>query len=422
MNNAHPHPSVSRPVSPCTLDRRRFLKHATAGATLLSLSPLILRGAPGANDRIRIGMIGTGDRAQALLNDIVKAAKTENAQVTAICDVWKRNRENTAAKVEKAFGAAPQTFTRYEQLLALRDVDAVVVATPDFSHAPILLAALEAGKDVYIEKPMSLDMDSANRALDLARAKKAVVQVGTQRRSDGKHVAAAKEIASGVLGKISRVSVGMHFNQARWAREYEDCLEADVDWPAYLMGKGSMPFDAKLLRRWHLYRFCTNGIAGLWLPHYADLVCMLTGTKYPTRGVAMGGNYVWEDGREHSDTFHTIMEYPEGFLFDFAMSLGNAGGTHFTIHGTNATLDMDKWTITPEGGTKDKPAEPRKTGSEPVATHMANWLQCIRSRQLPVCDIQIGQQQTVAVVISALAHDTGLRHRHEAAGRKVVPG
>jgi hypothetical protein len=116
------------------------------------------------------------------------------------------------------------------------------------------------------------------------------------------------------------------------------------------------------------------------------------------------------------------MEYPEGFLFDFAMSLGNAGGTHFTIHGTDATLDMDKWTITPEGGTKDKPAEPRKIGTEPVAAHMTNWLQCIRSRQLPVCDIQIGQQQTVTVVMSALASETGLRHRYDGANRKVLPG
>jgi predicted dehydrogenase len=367
-------------------------------------------------------MIGTGDRAQALLADTTKAAKVENVQVVAVCDVWKRNRESTAAKIEKAFGTAPKTFSKFQDLLALKDVDAVTIATPDFSHAPILLAALEAGKDVYVEKPMSIDLDAANKALDLARAKKAVVQVGTQRRSDGKHVAAAKEIASGVLGTISRFSVGMHFNQARWARAYADCLEADVDWLAFQMGKGSQPFDAKLLRRWQLYRFCTNGIAGLWLPHYADLVCMLMKAKCPTRGVALGGNYVWKDGREHSDTFHTILEYPEGFLFDFAMSLGNTAGTHFTIHGTQATLDMEAWTITPEGGTKAKPAEARKIGVEPVIGHMQNWLQCLRSRQLPVCDIEFGQQQTVAVVMSALAFETGQRQRYDATKRTIVAG
>lgn len=404
------------------LNRRRFLKCASAGAAALSLSPLDLRGVPGANDRIRIGMIGTGDRAQTLLAEIIKVAKAENAQVTAICDVWKKNREVTAAKIEKAFGAAPQAFSKFEELLALKDVDAVTIATPDFGHAPILLAALEAGKDVYVEKPMSLDLDTANKALDLTRAKKAVVQVGTQRRSEGKCIAATKEIASGVLGKVSRVSVGMHFNHARWARPYDDCMEADVDWPAFLLGKGPRPFDAKLLRRWQLYRFCTNGIAGLWLPHYADLVCLLTGAKYPTCGVSLGGNFVWQDGREHSDTFHTVLEYPEGFLFDFAMSLGNTGGTHCTVHGTAATLDVEAATITPEGGTKDKPVEVKKIGTVPATAHMENWLQCIRSRELPAADIQFGQQHTVAVVMSALAFETGLRHRYDAGSRTVTAG
>jgi predicted dehydrogenase len=402
--------------------RRSFLKRASLGAAALSLSPLVLRGAPGANDRLRIGMIGNGDRAQTLLAEIIKVARTENAQVTAICDVWKKNRESTAAKIQKEFSAEPRQFSKFEELLALKDVDAVTIATPDFGHTPILLAALKAGKDVYVEKPMSLDLDAANRALDLARLKKAVVQVGTQRRSEGKCIAAAKEIASGVLGKISRVSVGMHFNHARWARPYDDCKEADVDWPAFLLGKGLRPFDAKLLRRWQLYRFCTNGIAGLWLPHYADLVCMLTGAKYPTRGVSLGGNFVWKDDREHSDTFHTILEYPEGFLFDFAMSLGNAGGTHCTIHGTAATLDVEAATITPEGGTKDKPVEAKRISAAPETSHMANWLQCIRSRELPVADIQFGQQHTVAVVMSALAFETGLRHRYEAVRRTVSPG
>jgi predicted dehydrogenase len=269
---------------------------------------------------------------------------------------------------------------------------------------------------------MATVLQHAKDLIKVVKGSKQVVQVGTQRRSEGRCIAAAKEIASGVLGRINRVSVGMHFNHARWARPYEECREADVDWPAFLLGKGPRPFDAKLIRRWQLYRFCTNGIAGLWLPHYADLVCFLTGAKYPSRGVALGGNFVWKDGREHSDTFHTVFDYPEGFLFDFAMSLGNAAGTHCTIHGTNATLDVEAGTITPEGGTKDKPVEVKKIGSAPAPSHMANWLQCIRSRGQPVADIQFGQQQTVAVVMSALAFESGLRHAYDAARRVVAPG
>ncbi|MCW5551657.1 MAG: Gfo/Idh/MocA family oxidoreductase [Verrucomicrobiae bacterium] len=404
-----------------TVTRRRFLQHTSLGALALSLSPRALRGASGANDRISIGMIGTGDRAQALLLEILRATGSQNVQVTAVCDVWKKNRESTAAKVA-ASGNAPRTCSRFQELLALPDVDAVVIATPDFGHTPILLEALAAGKDVYVEKPMSLELTLANQALALARAKQRIVQVGTQRRSDGRHLAAAQAVTAGMLGKLNRISVAVHFNHARWARPYADCLEADVDWPAFLMGVGTMPFDAKLLRRWQLYRFCTNGIPGLWLPHFADLVCFLTGAKYPSRAVSLGGNYVWQDGREHPDTFHTVLEYPEGFLFDFAMDLGNAAGSHFRLHGTEATLDMDNWTITPEGGTRDKPAEPRKLTGVQVTPHMENWLESLRSRKLPAADIQFGQQQTVAVVMSARAQETGRRQQFDPVTQAIVSG
>lgn len=409
------------PSAQC-LNRRGFLKSTAAGTALLGLGPLVLRSAAGANERINIGMIGTGNRAQALLAEILKAASSHNVAVTAICDVWRKNRESTDAKVKQSFGAEPRAFSRFQELLALPDVDAVTIATPDFGHTPIMLEALTAGKDVYVEKPMSLDLEPANQALALARAKQRVVQVGTQRRSDGKHRAAAQAIASGALGKLSRISAAVHFNHARWARAYDDCQEADVDWPAFLMGKGTMPFDAKLLRRWQLYRFCTNGIPGLWLPHFADLVCFFTGAKYPARAVSLGGTFVWKDGREHADTFQTILEYPEGFLFDFAMDLGNANGSRFLLHGTEATLDVDNWTITPEGGAKGQKPEPKPITALPSTGHMENWLECLRSRKLPAADIQIGQQQTVAVVMSALASETGRRQQFDPIQQTITSG
>jgi predicted dehydrogenase len=404
--------------SVCT--RRRFLKHTSLGAAALSLGPLVLRGAGGANERISIGMIGTGDRAQALLSEILKLAKGQNVQVTAVCDVWKKNRDATAAKIKKLSGSEPRTFSKLQELLALSDLDAVTIATPDFGHTPIMLEALAAGKDVYVEKPMSLELDIANQALALARAKSRIVQVGTQRRSDGRHIAAAKEVASGVLGKLNRISVAVHFNHARWARAYDDCKEADVDWQSFQLGKGPIPFDAKVLRRWQLYRFCTNGIPGLWLPHYADLICLFSGAKYPSRAVSLGENFVWRDGREHADTFQTILEYPEGFLFDFTMDLGNAAGSRFLLHGTKATMDIDNWTITPEGGTRASKPEPRMITGVPATTHMQNWLECLRSRKLPAADIQIGQQQTVAVVMSALASETGRRQEFDPNNQKIV--
>lgn len=407
------------------ISRRSFLHvtgAASLGAAVVNLAPSRLRGAGGVNDRINIGMIGTGDRAQSLLSEIQKAARNHNVEVTAICDVWKKNREATAARIKSVSGTEPRACSRFQELLSLPDVDAVTIATPDFGHTPIMLQALAVGKDVYVEKPMSLELELANRALVLAREKKRIVQVGTQRRSDGKHIAGAQAIASGALGKLSRISVAVHFNQARWARAYEDCQEADVDWSAFLMGKGMMPFDAKLLRRWQLYRFCTNGIPGLWLPHYADLICLFTGARYPSRAVSLGGNFIWKDGREHADTFQTILEYPEGFVFDFTMDLGNATGTRFLLHGTGATLDVDNWTITPEGGDNNQKPEPRLISAVPATGHMENWLECLRTRKLPNADIQIGQQQTVAVVMSALASETGQRQRFDPDKQVIIAG
>jgi predicted dehydrogenase len=121
----------------------------------------------GANDRISLGIIGTGDRGSGLISQIVGRAKTDNVEITALCDVWRVNRERAAARVKSTFGREPRTFSRFGELLALRDVDAVVIATPDFAHCPILITALKAGKDVYVEKPMSIDVAEAPQELPL---------------------------------------------------------------------------------------------------------------------------------------------------------------------------------------------------------------------------------------------------------------
>lgn len=403
------------------ITRRHFLERASASAAIFALSPAVLRAAPGANDRLSIGMIGSGDRASALRREIISLAKTHNVAITAVCDVWRKNREGAAGTIRKEFGQPPRQFTHFEELLALKDIDAVTIATPDFSHGPILVAALNAGKDVYIEKPMSIDLDYANQALDIARAKERVVQAGTQHRSEGPYLGAAKFLRTGALGKISRISVAMNFNQARWLRPVEDCLEADVDWDAFLLHRERQPFDAKLLRRWQLYRETSNGMAGLWMTHYADLVHLLTGAKYPARAVALGGTYVWKDGREHTDTFHAALEYPEAFLFDWSMGLGNAGGTHFTVHGTNGTMDLEEWKIVPEKGKEDKLAA-GPVPAEPNQSHMGNWLECLRARKRPNADIQFGHQHAVATIMAARALDSGARQTYDPAGRVIAPG
>lgn len=401
--------------------RRHFLQTTAAGAAVLAASPLRLGGASGANDRLAIGCIGVGGRGSALLGEILALAAQDNVQVTDVCDVWQKNRQAAAQRVKNRSGAEPRTWARYQDLLARGDVDAVVIATPDFSHGTILTAALKAGKDVYIEKPMTIDPASANAALDEARARNRVVQAGTQRRSEGRFLGAAKWFATGALGQVSRVSAAMYFHEARWARPVSDCVAADVDWEAFLLHLSARPFDAKLLRQWQLYRDTSNGLPGLWMTHYADAVHLITGARYPTSAVAHGGVYVWKDGRDTSDTFHALLEYPEGFLFDWGMGLGNSAGVHFTIHGTCGTMDLERWTVAPEGG-RDSTVQAGPVPAEPNQSHMGNWLACLRSRQRPNADIQFGHQHAVATIMSALALQSGQRQRYDPVQRTIRAG
>jgi len=371
---------------------------------------------------LSIALIGVGGRGSDHLRDLGSLSQECNVEITAVCDVWKVNLDKAAAMVKNASGKRPRTSTRFGDILSLKDVDGVVIATPDFAHGPILVAALEAGKDVYVEKPMSMDLEPANKALDLAGAGGRVVQVGTQRRSDGQFIAATKLVATGILGRISRVTAEVDFNEPRWARGYGDCQQADVDWDAYLFNRPKMPFDPKLLRRWHLYKLCTNGLSGLWMSHYADAVQMVVGAKYPASAVAHGGNYVWKDGREHADTFHALLDYPEGFLMSWGMGLGNGAGTQFTVHGTQGTLDLEKWTISPAGGARGTKVKQQKIAPAMSASHMANWLQCMRTRQRPNADIPCGHQHAVTTIMAAAAHEKGQRQKYDPQARQIIAG
>ncbi len=397
------------------IGRRTFL--AATGAGLL-LNP----SASGANDRISIGVIGTGSRGMSLMGQIARLKDSHAVDITAVCDVWRVNLARAAARTEQAFGKAPFTTTRFEEMLARDDVDAVVIATPDFGHTPIMIEALRADKDVFVEKPMALDPDNANTAYDLARERARVVQVGTQRRSEGQWKAAHDFLATGKLGHVSRISSSVCFNHARWARDVSMVREQDVDWEAYLFNRPMVPFDPNLLQRWHLYRMCTNGLSGLWMCHLVDAAHIITGADYPNSAVAHGGIYVWQDGREHTDVFHALIDYPEGFLFDWSMSLTNSAGNRYNIHGRYGTMDLDRLEYSGAGGEEGKQIEAGKLTPEPDQDHMANWIDCMRSRQRPNADIEFGHQHSMVTIMAAEALETGRRMRYDRQARRIYAG
>jgi predicted dehydrogenase len=395
--------------------RRTFLAQTSAMLSVGVASPLA--AAPrSASDRIGIGLIGVGGRGTDHLHELIRLATSQNIAITAVCDVWRKAREAATEKIKRSGGRQPRHVSRFGDLLDLPNVDAVVIATPDFSHGAILAAALKAKKDVYVEKPMTIDVAFAQRALELARSGERIVQVGTQRRSDGHFRAAAKLAASGELGKINRVSASVAFNEPRWSRDMSDVAAEDVDWDAFLLDLPKRPFDPRLLREWQLFRATSNGLPGLWMTHFADAVHLVTGASFPKSAVALGGTYVWKDGREHTDTFQAVLEYPEGFLFDWGMGLGNAAGGHFRLHGTKATLDLDRWTVQPEG----KREKARPVVAEHSSSHMENWLECLRTRKHPNADIEFGYQHVVATVMAAQALETGRRQTFDAGGRTIA--
>jgi predicted dehydrogenase len=390
-----------------SISRRTFVAAAAASA-----------GA--ATDRIAIGMIGTGGRGQYLLGEIQKCTAL-NAAVTMVCDVYRPNRERAAALAAKHWGAAPRQTVDYREVLASRDIDAVIIATPDFGHSRILQQAVESGKDAYCEKPMGTDFDEARAAYFAVKKSSQVVQIGTQRRSDGQYIAAARLIQSGGLGRITRVDISMNFQEPRWRRDHAHVKQDDVAWRQFLMHRPDRDFDARRLREWQLFRDYTNGIPGLWMSHFIDTIAWFTGDPYPASAVAQGGVYLWQDGRETEDVFHALLEYPKGFLVSFAMSLTNSAGNRNFWFGTRGTLDADRFVASGEGSRRpDRLEQEIRIAPEPVTSHMHNFLECVRTRQAPRADIQAGFSHATAGCMAAQAFLTGRKVRFDPARLELV--
>ena len=379
--------------------RRAFL--GAAVSSTLAASP--------ANERLSLGLIGAGGRGSALLRDIEQCLDL-NIAVTAVCDIYRPNLEKAAAAVEKTWKTKPFTTVDFREVLRRSDVDAVVIATPDFGHSRILQEAVEAGKDAYCEKPMGVVFEEAKAAYLAVKKSRQVVQVGTQRRSEGPYVAAARLMQSGILGKITRVDMSVNFQEPRWRRDHSHVTEKDVAWDQFLFNRPKRPFDPRRLREWQLFGDYTNGIAGLWMCHYIDQVHWFLQDPYPATAAANGGVFLWQDGRETSDVFHALLTYPKGFLVSFAMSLTNSAGNRNFWHGTRGTLDAEGFRISGDGSNApDKLTEEIKIEPVSVTSHMHNFLECVRSRQAPRADIEAGFSHAVACCMAGQALATGRR-------------
>ncbi|MBN1909899.1 MAG: Gfo/Idh/MocA family oxidoreductase, partial [Pirellulales bacterium] len=275
--------------------RRTFLKATGAGAAALSLSAVSYANVVGANDRIAIGVIGCGRRANwAHLPGVQKHAKAQNVQFTAVCDPWRPRREQTAAKIKKWTGQAAQQFVSYRDLLAKGNVDAVMIASCDHQHTTHLEAAAKAKKDAYCEKPLAMDLEKLKRACDAVTASGICCQIGTQIRSLPTSRGCQKFFQGGLLGKLSRVEETRNAAKPYWYSRLGKANKRDVEWKEFLMDVPEQPFRADRFTGWYGYREFSDGpVPGLG-SHFIDLMNYITGSKLPESCVAHGGTFTWK--------------------------------------------------------------------------------------------------------------------------------
>jgi predicted dehydrogenase len=425
--------------------RRSFLTGAGAalGASALGRTALSYGRILGANDRISLGHIGCGRRGLGLAT-IARGLRNRNLEMTAVCDLWKVNREAAAARTESWYGRAPRSFQYMDDLLALKDVDAVLISTADFQHATHLKAVVEAGKDAYCEKPMANDLAEAKAARDAVLRSDRIVQVGTQHRSEPYQIAARELIKSGALGDVSKVEIVWNYHGPRWRgrEEVTQLREEDTDWRRWLLGKPYRPFDPRMYFEFRLYKDFSSGIADQWMSHGIDLVHYFLEDEFPRSVMASGGVFAWKDGRENPDTFQALLEYPKGFLVSYATSFGNDSDSFTRIMGKSATLvnvggeGSPRWKWVEEKGTHEsnpdvKRAEKYVTlpGSDEVPptsisdddlSHMTNWIECLRSRKPPNATVRHGFAHSVACIMAARAYREGRKLFWDARTEEIV--
>ena len=410
------------------IDRRSFL---AAGTAAMASTALSYGRIPGANDRISLGHIGVGSRGRGLAKIAGSLKDTKNVEMTAVCDLWKINREKSANASEKVYGRHPRAFQYMDQLLALKDVDAVLISTGDFQHAPLLKLAVEAGKDVYCEKPMANVLAEAKAARDAVAKSDRIVQIGTQHRSEPYQIAVGDLIRSGVLGDVSKIEIVWNYHGPRWRGrpEVKQIREEDTDWRKWLLSKPYRPFDPRAYFEFRLYKDFSSGIPDQWMTHGIDLVHYFMDDHFPRSVMAHGGVFAWHDGRENPDTFQALVEYPKGFLVSYSTSFGNDSESFSRYMGKKATLvniggeGSPRWKVVEEKGTfEDDPfikrAEkfvtlpgddkvPPTYISDNAPFHMSNWFDCIRSRKQPNATVHAGYAHSVAVIMAAQSYREG---------------
>jgi predicted dehydrogenase len=399
------------------MSRREFVEAAgiAAGASTLLCAPAITTAAP-ASEKVRLILIGAGSRGNQLLDSFLPLAE---AEIVGVVDVDDQHAGKTAEKVNKAKGNTPDVARDYRGLLDRKDVDGVIIATPDHWHALPAIHAVLAGKDVYVEKPVAHNVAEGQAMLKAARKTNRIMAVGTQQRSSSHFQRAVEIVRSGALGKVFWVQTWNYENiSPTGIGNYPDGeAPSYVDYDRWLGPAPSRPFNPNrfhLLFRW--FFDYAGGMMSDWGVHLNDIVLWALNAKGPRSVYTSGGIFTSDDNRDTPDTMQVVYEFPECVL-TYSMRKGN--GLKFNGHdygilfcGTDGSLLLDRagfevipdHTVLPYGikavhGDRplrkiDLKPEKAEKGNDGQGVHVKNFLECVKTRATPTSDIEIAHHST----------------------------
>jgi predicted dehydrogenase len=429
------------------MDRRDFLK----GAAALAAAPAVL-AQKGPNDTIGLAVIGVGTRGYYLFQEF---QKIQGVEIRSICDLYDGNlkRAREAAKNDRV-----KTGKEWEKVMADPDIDAVVIATPDFWHAPMTIRAAESKKDVYVEKGWCTKLEDAKRMRAALKENKTVMQLGHNYNSMAQFFKAREIFRSGELGKVAAIRLYIDrtgaFPEWQFFQTYEnpvmpkDASPETIDWARFTANATQRPFDAERFFLWRKWFEYGTGIAGDLLSHLWDSANMVAGLGIPETTVTQGGNYFWKDGRDVPDQWNVLMDYPKKELsVSFECTFHNRHyGEVEQFLGRDKTLEVSprfcrtfeaEWK--PEY--KDRSAKNAKAlaalGYEPqdappipdytlkrdelqVSSHWQDFIDCVRSRATPRCSVDRAFEEAATIFLSVEAYKRNAKVRWDAATETIV--
>ncbi len=362
---------------------------------LLAAAPLLIpRSAFGANDRVTYGLIAAGGRGRYLNRNFQKLG----AQCAAIAEVYE---PNTAEALKEAPQA--KTYVEYRRLLEDKSLDAVVIASPDHHHAPMLMEALSAGKDVYLEKPLSHSLEQSLQMIKAVRSSNRIVQIGMQRRSAEAIRKAKKLVDDGLLGRVTMVKPQWNWNIAQPLDNSP--LAGKLDWDRFLGSAKKRPLEPMRFRRWRYFQDYAGGNMTDQGTHLMDVVQWFMKSGPPRSAVAHG--YVAKmTGAEHPDVFSAIFEYPE-FMVTWTLNYDNAyqNGWSITFQGDKATMILDEYgyRVWEEPWKPNAAPTMEEKAPVPIESHIQNFLDCTKSRTQPNCTVEIAAQAVAGPHLANLA-------------------